>query len=215
MTPTELLVRLQEVGCRVTAEGGTLRVRGLLDDDLRYEIRKHKAELLEILRSPGESAGASPCTRAALAGGELEVWNARTLEPFGRGVEPENRGKTGAKQRQVIEGIENKAEINAEKRIENGAIESTIEQVRTERKEGGPAPDRPNDRVEFCGLSPVLIVNGVNPLDYRRDPKTGKWIVDPGWWRSISRRGVLHDNSEADKGNKRNTLRGELNNLNG
>ncbi|NLG85332.1 MAG: hypothetical protein GX493_12175 [Firmicutes bacterium] len=24
-----------------------------------------------------------------------------------------------------------------------------------------------------------------NPLDYRFDPATGRWIVDPGWWRRL------------------------------
>lgn len=162
MRPAELLVRLQEAGCRVVAEGNTLRVRGLLDDDLRYEIRKHKEELLEILRSPGESAGASTCTRVAIAGGGSGAGNARALEPFGRGIPLGNRGKTEAKQEQACEPEPKKA--------------------------GGLAQNPPKGRVEFVGNCPVLIVNGVNPLDYRRDPKTGEWIVDSGWWKQMLRR---------------------------
>ncbi len=173
MRPAELLVRLQEAGCRVVAEGNTLRVRGLLDDDLRYEIRKHKEELLEILRSPGESAGASTCTRVAIAGGESRAGTARALEPFGRRIQLGNRSKTGAKHEQACEPEPKKA--------------------------GGLAPDPPKGRVEFVGNCPVLIVNGIDPLDLRRDPKTGRWIHDPGWWRSISRRGVLHDNAEGEQ----------------
>ena len=54
------------------------------------------------------------------------------------------------------------------------------------------------ERVQFVGNCPVLIVNGENPLDYRRDPQTGRWVHSPGWWKSISRRGAKHD-EEAER----------------
>ncbi|NPV78925.1 MAG: hypothetical protein HPY52_01430 [Firmicutes bacterium] len=43
-------------------------------------------------------------------------------------------------------------------------------------------------RVEYVGNCPVLIINRINPLDFRRDPATGRWIHDPGWWRNLPKR---------------------------
>lgn len=34
----------------------------------------------------------------------------------------------------------------------------------------------------------VLGPHGEDPLDFRRDPLTGAWLHDPGWWRGLRTR---------------------------
>ncbi|NSW83144.1 MAG: hypothetical protein HPY90_07695 [Syntrophothermus sp.] len=91
MRPAELLAKLYEAGCRVVVDGNTLRVRGLLDDKLRSEIRENKSEILRLLGGPGGSAGVSSCTRAA-ADRNSETESEDTI-----------RLKTEAKQEQACE----------------------------------------------------------------------------------------------------------------
>jgi len=57
--------------------------------------------------------------------------------------------------------------------------------------EARPAtPFPPACTVRFVGSSPVILgSHGEDPLDFRRDPLTGTWLHDPGWWREIPRQG--------------------------
>lgn len=39
----------------------------------------------------------------------------------------------------------------------------------------------------------VLGPRGEDPLDYRRDPLTGAWLHDPGWWRGPAQAPEIHE----------------------
>lgn len=56
---------------------------------------------------------------------------------------------------------------------------------RTPAPEARPTPPFPPAyTVRFVGPSPVILgPHGEDPLDFRRDPLTGAWRHDPGWWR--------------------------------
>lgn len=50
MEPVDVLKELKALGCQVSVQGDSLRVRGNLTDELRQEILEHKAEILALLR---------------------------------------------------------------------------------------------------------------------------------------------------------------------
>ena len=37
------------------------------------------------------------------------------------------------------------------------------------------------------------VLPGPDPLDYRRDPLTGAWLHDPGWWRGPAQAPEIHE----------------------
>ncbi|HHY33920.1 MAG: hypothetical protein GX492_05225 [Firmicutes bacterium] len=37
------------------------------------------------------------------------------------------------------------------------------------------------------------VLPGPDPLDYRRDPLTGAWLHDPGWWRGPAQVREIHE----------------------
>lgn len=47
--------------------------------------------------------------------------------------------------------------------------------------------------VRFVGPSPVILGPHGDPIDFRRDPLTGKWRHEPGWWKGIPRKGEANE----------------------
>ena len=57
-------------------------------------------------------------------------------------------------------------------------------------EEHNPGRGGEADRADNNSLTSSAIGGGFKTLDYRRDPDTGKWVYDPGWYEpEIPRRG--------------------------
>lgn len=87
VTATELLIKLEEVGCQVSLDGDTLRVRGQLTDDLRQAIRQHKPALVTLLRERARMEAQARkavkllqergwvAVKSRALGGEVVIWH--------------------------------------------------------------------------------------------------------------------------------------------
>ena len=173
MPATELLARLQASGCLVVAEGKTLKVKGFLNDELRREIREHKSEILRLLEGPGDDAGASPCTKAAV---KMPVQDYARCPCCGGG-----RWWTSIHGIRVCGKCHPPASPELVVRWE-GPEEAPKEGALNRRPKGPP----PGGGHRGGFMPPML--PGPNPLDFRFDTDKQAWVIEPGWWKEIPKR---------------------------